>query len=273
VAGRMSTHRGTVTDADAGEARGFEVVVLGSAGTRPGAGQVCSGYLFRTPSARVVADLGYGSSSTLYHIVAAGEIDAIVLSHRHADHCVDLVGLYYAMRFHPDGPLSVDVYAPPGTGEFMSGMVGDNSEPAFRDLCRFHEVGAGDRLRFGDIDVEVHDSIHVVPSISVRVEHNGRVVTYSGDSAGGDPLVTAARDADLFICEASWLGSPDDYDDGIHLTASGAGQVAQDAGVGHLLLTHIWPDNDLDRSVREASETFAGPIGIAKDGDIWAVGG
>jgi ribonuclease BN (tRNA processing enzyme) len=269
----MSSLRGSVTDADAREARGFEVVVLGSAGTYPGPGRLCSGYLFRTPSTNVVVDMGYGSTSNLFRLIPPEAIDAVILSHAHADHCVDLVGTYYALRFHADGEQEIDVYAPPGTGEFISSLVPSDSTPGVLDICRFHDVGHGDRLEIGDLVLDLYESVHVVPTVSVRVTDGTAVATYSGDSAGGGRLVEAARGADLFICEASWVGSSDDYDDGVHLTATGAGEVARDADVETLLLTHIWPANDRDRTRDEAHDAFGRDVDLAEDGDIWTVGG
>ncbi|MGH3441860.1 MAG: MBL fold metallo-hydrolase [Nitriliruptorales bacterium] len=250
----------------------LEVVVLGASGTHPSAGRACSGYLVRTPSTNLVLDMGNGSTTRLYEHVRVEDVDAIVLSHPHADHCVDLIGFYYALRFHPDAPLSVDVHAPPGTEEFLAQLVSSDSEARFGDVCRFHDARPGGELEVGDLRVRFFPSIHVVPAVSVRIEHDGRVVTYSGDSAGGEWLEQAARDADLFLCEASWQGSADAYPAGLHLTATGAGEVATAAGAKSLVLTHLWPANDRDTVRAEAEAAFGRRIDFAEDRDVWRVG-
>jgi ribonuclease BN (tRNA processing enzyme) len=254
------------------ESDGLEVVVLGSAGTHPGPGRACSGFLFRTRRASVVVDLGYGSSTNLYRIMAPEELDAVILSHEHPDHCVDLVGMYYALRFHPAGPLSIDVHAPPGTGEFLGQLLSGDSSATFPEVCCFHDAEPGDVLEVGDLRIELFASLHVVPTISVRVEHDGQVVTYSADSAGGSWLRDAARDADLFICEATWLGDVDDHPEGVHLTARGAGEIAREAGARQLVLTHIYPGNDREQTRGEAAEAYGGEVHLAEDGQVWRVG-
>lgn len=254
------------------EASGLEVVVLGSSGTRPGPGRACSGLLFRTREANVVVDLGYGASMNLYQLVKPEEIDAVILSHEHPDHCVDLIGLYYALRFHPDGPLSVDVHAPPGTGDFLAQMLSGDSSSSFPRICRFQDAEPGDVLEIGDLEVRIFASLHVVPTISVRVEHDDVVATYSADSAGGSWLREAARDADLFICEATWVGDGSDKPEGVHLTAEGAGRIAREAGARQLLLTHLYPGTDRDRSQREAATAYGGDVAFAEDGQVWRVG-
>lgn len=251
----------------------FELVVCGSAGTHPGAGRACSGYLVRSADTRVMLDCGNGSTSLLQRETAIDALDAVVISHRHHDHWADLIGIYYALRFHADGPRSIDVYAPPGTHPFIAQILSDDAAAVFDDVCEFHDVGDGDAVTVGDLDLRFTHSEHVVPTVSVRVEHGGAALAYSSDSAGGPQLIEAARDADLFLCEASWLGRPDDWPEGVHLTARGAGQHGRAAEVGRLLVTHLWPSNDRDVARRDASEAFGdGPVELAEDGQTWQVG-
>jgi ribonuclease BN (tRNA processing enzyme) len=255
------------------EADGFEVVVLGTAGTHPGPGRACSGFLFRTPTTSVVVDLGYGSTANLYQLLAPEDLDAVVISHRHPDHCADLIGMYYALRFHEDGPRTVDVHAPQGTGPFLASLLSGDSQDAFHEVCRFHDAEPGATLEIGDLEIGFHASLHVVPTVSVRVSQDGAVATYSADSAGGAWLVEAARDADLFICEATWTGDADDYPEGVHLTAGGAGAVAREAGAERLVLTHLWPRMDRERAREEAAATYGGAVSLAEDGEVWDVAG
>ncbi|HEX2028422.1 MAG TPA: MBL fold metallo-hydrolase [Nitriliruptorales bacterium] len=251
----------------------FDVVVLGSAGTHPGPGRVCSGYLFRTDRTRVVVDCGNGSTSNLYRILPLEQLDAVILTHRHHDHCADLIGLYYALRFHPDGERSIDVLAPPGTAPFLAQMLSDDAAQRFHEVCCFRDVAHGDHVTIGDLDFTFFDSPHAVPSVAVRAEHRGGVATYSGDSGGGPSLQEAARDADLFLCEATWTGDPEQYPPELHLTASEAGATAQAAGVRQLVLTHLYPTNDRERALSEAQERFDGSVELADDLMVYRVGG
>lgn len=251
----------------------FELVVCGSSGTHPGPGRNCSGYLLRTPGAKVMVDCGNGSTSVLQQEVAFEELDAVVITHRHHDHWADLVGLYYALRFHPDGPREIDVHAPAGTRDFVAQLLSDDAAAIFEQVCRFHDATPGGHVTIGDLDLTFADSEHVVPTVAVRAEHGGAVLAYSSDSSGGPALVEIARGADLFLCEASWLGHPDEWPQGVHLTARGAGEHGRIAEVDHLLLTHMWPTNDRDRALDEAREAYGdGPLDLAEDGQIWQVG-
>lgn len=249
----------------------FEIAILGSSGTYPSAGRMCSGYLFRADGTQVVVDCGHGSVGNLQRHTRLEDVDAFVISHGHADHCVDLIGVYYALRFHPDGQRSVDVYAPAGVRERLSCMLSGDSSQSFSEVCRFHEVEGGDHLEIGALSLDLYASVHPLPTVSVRASHGDRVATYSGDSAGGPDLVDAARDAHLFICEATYPGDPGDHPDGLHLTGKGAGEVARKAEVGGLALTHLWPRIDRDRTRQEAESTFGAEVALVDDGEIWEV--
>lgn len=248
----------------------FEVVVLGSAGTHPSRQRVCSGYLLRTSTTNLLIDCGNGSTHTLQRFCDLDELDAVVISHRHADHCVDLVGAYYALRFHDGGQRRIDVHAPPGTAEMLAGLVGDSTE-TFREICRFHDIGPGDQLDVGDVRLDFFEANHSVPTVAIRATVDGRVVCYSGDSGGGDGLIAAASGADLFICEASWQGPRTNFPSGLHLTAAEAGRIAAEAGAGRLVLTHIWPANDLSVSRAEAEAHFGADVSLAEDGQVLTV--
>ena len=247
----------------------FEVVVLGSSGTHPGAGRACSGYLLRADGADVLVDCGNGSTANLLKLTAPERLAAVLLTHRHADHCVDLIGMYYALAFHRDGPQAVDVYAPSDVADHLSVLVDSNTR--FTDVCRFHDVAPGDHLEVGALAVDLFASDHPVPTVSVRAVVDGAVVAYSADSAGGTDLVECARGADLFLCEATWQGEPESHPPGVHLTARGAAAVARDAGVGRLVLTHLWPALHPERSLAEAASGFDGALSLAEDGQTWTV--
>ena len=243
----------------------MRLTVLGSSGTSTGPGSVCSGYLVRTASTNVLVDAGNGSTANLQLEIGLEELDAVVISHRHADHCVDLIGLHHAVRARGGAAVGVPLYAAPGVVEALAGLTSREAPDVFEDSFDAHTVHAGEELLIGDLRIELFESEHPPPTLSMRIRGDGRVLTYSADSAGGPQLVAAARGADLFLCEATWQGAAEDHPPGIHLTAEAAGRVAATAEVDRLLLTHIAGHLDREVSRAEAAATFGREVELATD--------
>jgi ribonuclease BN (tRNA processing enzyme) len=249
----------------------FELTVLGSAGSHTGPGSACSGYLFDADGTRFMVDCGNGSTANLQRFLPFHELDAVLVTHRHVDHCVDLIGMYYALRFHPDGPKQVRLYAAHEVLDALTSLLTSDSQLKFLEAFDVHEVAGGDRFEVGPIAVELADSEHPVPTVSAAIEAAGVRVVYSSDSAGGAGLVDLARGADLFLCEATWQGDADQHPPDLHLTARDAGRLATEAGVEHLVLTHVLGSLDREVSRAEAAETFHGRLEVAEDLKRWTL--
>lgn len=248
------------------------LTVLGSAGSHTGKGRLCSGYLVRAGDTSVLLDAGNGSTANLQRFVALRDLDAIVISHRHIDHCIDLVGCFYALRFDPAfRDRRLPIYAAAEVDETLTGLMSSDSSMRFAEVFAHEQVGDGDRVQVGPLDLSFARTIHPPPTVATRLEVEGRTLVYSADTAGGDDLVTFASGADLFLCDATWTGDAGDWPSGIHLTASGAGAVAREAGVGKLVLTHLAGATDRDRALSEAREVFDGPVELAEDLDVHAL--
>lgn len=232
---------------------------------------MCSSYLLRAGDTQVLVDCGYGSTSNLYRVARIEDLAAIVLTHAHPDHCVDLVGIYYALKFHSGGEQTIDVYAPAGTAETLAGLLSGDSQQEFENICHFQDVSGGDRLEIDDLSLDFRWSVHPVPTISVRASHQGTVVAYSADSAGGSSLVDTAREADLFLCEATWPDEADHYPSDVHLSPQGAARVAAEAEARSLVLTHLWPSTDRAQVRRRAETAYDGPVRLAEDGQVWMI--
>lgn len=239
------------------------VTVFGCAGTRPGRGQVCSSYLVEADGYRLLLDCGNGSLANLQQRIDVADVDAVVVSHLHPDHFVDLYGLYYALRFHSDGPRAVPVYAPSGTRDFVARLL--HSEDTFAEVCAFSEVAAGDRLALGPLEVELFAANHPIETLASRVVADDTVVAFSADSAPTPALADCARDAELFLCDASWLDREGPYPAGVHMTGAQAGRQAVDAGAQRLVVTHVYPTLDPVEVAAEAARAYDGEIMIARD--------
>lgn len=237
--------------------------VLGCAGTHPSATRMCSSYLVTAGEYRLLLDCGNGALTNLQKICDVADIDAVVISHLHHDHFADIYGLYYALRFHSKGPLSVPIYAPAGAQEFLNQLLGDFD--TFGQVCRFEKVAAGDRRKLGPLTATFFAANHPVEAHATRLELDGTVLTYTGDSAPTPALVAAAREADLFIADCTWLERQRPLPQNVHMTGYEAGQHAQQAAVKRLMITHVYPSNDPADVAAEAAQAFDGEILIATD--------
>lgn len=244
---------------------GVSLTVCGSAGTHPGPARSCSSYLVHAGDDRLVLDLGNGSLRNLMQRCDVADLDAVILSHLHPDHCVDIYGLYYALRFHPSGSGSVDVYGPSGGGSHLAQILGDPSEPSFYEILRFRDAAAGDVFEVGAMTVRLFAAEHPVTTIASRIEVDGKVLAFTGDSAPTTRLVECAQGADVLLADATWQESDRPLPAGIHMTGREAGDLAAAAGVTRLVLTHILPTNDPAVTAAEAAEAFDGEILLATD--------
>lgn len=250
---------------------GFDLHVLGSAGSHTGPDRVCSGYLLESGGTRVLVDCGNGASATLQQFCRFDQLDAIVITHRHVDHCIDLIGMYYGLRFHEQGHKSVRMYAAPEVHDMLTGLLDRDSAFAFNEVFHHVPIEAGDHFSVGPFDITCFPSIHPVPTVSLRIEAEGRTLTYSSDSAGGPDLEAAAAGCDLFLCEATWYGDPSSWPPGIHLTAGQAGELARRIGVDRLMITHVLGSLDPDKSRKEAAKTFGDEVELAREGETTRV--
>lgn len=247
----------------------LKLTVLGSAGSHPGVGRLCSGYLVESATTSVLLDAGNGATANLQRFLPLNGLDAVAISHRHVDHCIDLIGMFYALRFDPAFTTRIPLFAPDEVYETLTGLLSDDSAMAFDEVFDHTRVAPGDSVEMGDLRLRFAHSEHSTPAVSMRVETKGASLVYSGDSSGGSSLVEIARNAQLFLCEATWAGDAQDLPTGIHLTASQAAQIAAEAQVERLVLTHIAGGTDRDQVRREAEAAFDGPVALADDLDVY----
>jgi ribonuclease BN (tRNA processing enzyme) len=149
----------------------------------------------------------------------------------------------------------------------MAQAYGLDPEPGMSAAFDFVTMTPGTR-RIGPFAVTTEHVNHPVETFGFRIEHGGRVLAYSADTGPSDTLVTLARQADLLLCEASFLDRPD-LPGGLHMSGRQAGEHAARAGAGHLVLTHLVPWNDKQRSFDEASDAFGGKISLAASGQAF----
>ncbi|AGZ39561.1 MBL fold metallo-hydrolase [Actinoplanes friuliensis] len=243
----------------------MRLTVLGCAGSFPGPESACSAYLVEAEGFRLLIDFGSGSLSALQRYAGIGAVDAIMLTHLHCDHMLDACTYVVVRRYAPGGPLPpLPVYAPMGAAERISAAYSSENEPV-DDVYTFYGLQPG-TFPIGPFTVTADRVNHPIETYGVRVEHNGKVLAYSSDTAPCDSLLRLAQGADLFLCEASYLDGVENPPD-LHLTGGEAGEAATKADVGKLLLTHLVPAWVSEAStVEAASAAYAGPVEVVRPG-------
>lgn len=249
----------------------MRLTVIGCSGSFPGPDSPASSYLVEHEGFRLLLDLGSGALGPLQRYSALSGVGAVCLSHLHPDHCLDLCGYWVAQTYGPDGPgPQIPVYGPAGTARRMAQAYGLDEHPGMTRAFDFGTLEPGTR-EIGPFRVTLAHMNHPVETFGFRVEAGDRVLAYSADTGESAALVDLARDADVLLCEASFLEGPD-LPEGLHLTARQAAKHATRAGAQHLLLTHLVPWNDRERTREEATAAFDGPLTLATSGLVVDLG-
>lgn len=251
----------------------MKVTVLGCSGSVPGPDSPASGYLIEADGYRLVLDMGHGAFGALQRYVAPADVDAIVVSHLHADHCIDLTAYVVALRYGGAGYRT----AGPNGRIPLVGVPGtrDRLEAAYDPLARklsLHELfafltpGPG---QLGPFTMSYAPMNHPTPTYAVRIQWQDRSLVYSADTGVSGELVGLARGADVLVCEAS-VGPDEAQIPDLHLTGRQAGEHADRAGVDRLIVTHVPPWNSRQAAADEAADAFHGPVEVAHPGaEYW----
>jgi len=240
---------------------GLNLTILGCSGTYPAAGNACSSYLVRTASTTVLLDLGPGALAKAQEHIDLVDVDAIVLTHDHPDHWLDLPVARNAYRYIFDR-THLPVYATAATVAQASPFCDGDATFAWTTLTE------DSRVTIGDLDLRFSRTAHPVETLATWIESGSASIMYSADTGPGWwPTAFDAR-PDLALIEATYEEvQPHD----VHLTAAEAGERAASVGAGRLVLTHLLPGVDPERQRAAASETFGKPVEVAEPGVTFTV--
>ncbi len=256
-----------------------ELIVLGAAPAytdRPGS--AASSYLLRHGSAALLLDLGQGAFANLASTLEPSSLSAVLVSHLHPDHFIDLVPLRHYLKWEFDPPRRVRVLAPAGLGDRLDALDG---QPGFAAAAL--DVGQLSEgvHRIGSFDVTVRRVEHTEESYAFRVavaaEGAGGTgasaaagLVYSGDCSRAEDLVPLIRPGDTLLSEASFGAGPV-LPGAQHITSGDAGRAASIGRASRLLLTHILPGHSRTDILAAAHAAFSGPLQLVTEGDRFTV--
>lgn len=235
------------------------LTVLGGNGGYPEPGQACGGFLIDWDGFRVVLDLGYATLPRLLAHVPSADVDAVVITHEHPDHCIDLHGLFRIHRYGRPTAQRIPVYCPPGVLGRLDGL-----EPEL-DLQTVFDVNPlPGTYRLGPFTLSCLELPHFVPNMGIRLVTPTTAIAYTGDTGPDPRLAELGRNVDLYIVDATDRPGEAEQTNRNLLSAKEAGQWAARAGAARLLLTHFWPGSDRRAAVLAAREGFSGEVHAAE---------
>ncbi|GAA3574625.1 MBL fold metallo-hydrolase [Amycolatopsis ultiminotia] len=241
----------------------MRLTILGCSGSIPGPDTAASGYLLEAEGFRLGLELGNGAFAQLQTVLDPFDLDALVLSHLHSDHCADVNALTVLRRYHPAPPYparprQLPLYAPPDAPSRLAhAYAADADERESADLSDVYEFHAlrEEAVQIGPFDVTAVKVYHPTPAFGLRIAYGGSILAYTGDTGQCRALGELADGVDVLLSEASWTDATD-RPEGVHLSGKQAGELAKDAGAGRLLLTHVAPWSDRDAVLAEARVVF-----------------
>ena len=256
----------------------LSVTILGSSGSYASPGNPCSGYLVRSPGAAVLLDCGPGITGPLQKIVNFDDLSAIIVTHAHFDHWIELLVLRTVYKAFRPRARRLSVHGPISTRIAYAGAV--RWAGSTEDRCRmdrhssypfeWHTIRSRSMVTIADQDWSFAETDHQRPTLATRVDSTGRSFAFSADTGPKWDFRSLGEGIDLAMCEATHC-SECKHSNKYHMTARQAARAADVAGIKRLLLTHIAPCCDPDAQKAEAGSVFVGSVEVALPGLVFTV--
>lgn len=248
------------------------VTILGGSAASPNAGMGCAGLLVQTTRTTLLLDFGPGTLPELRRHADFRTLSAVIISHMHIDHMLDLLALRHALAYNPiPPPRPVSIWLPPGGRDILDRATAPfdacDAPGRFASTVDVQEYAPLQPLQIGDTRVTFAPAVHYIPSWAIRVQTPAGDLGYTGDSGPTAPLAAFFADVDLLVAEATLLeaGGHDDAPRG-SLTAAEAGVLAEASRSRALILTHIWEERGFEAAREQATTTYSDTIHLARPG-------
>jgi ribonuclease BN (tRNA processing enzyme) len=261
-----------------------QVTVLGKSPSWQDAAGACSGYLVQEDGFTLLLDCGNGVFSKLRRHCDYVDVDAVLITHLHADHFLDLVPFSYALSYAPrqqpvpvgghpgtSHPARPRLYLPQGAAMVLRTIVGCwGAEDLVDKAFSVHEYGSADELTAGPLRIRFCEVPHFTVTHAVDLAANGSRFTFSADCRPNDELVAFAHGTDVLMIEAT-LPRPERTGIRGHLTAREAGELGRRAGARRLVVTHYSDELDCEWTRAEAVDGYGGPVEMAVEDAVYTV--
>jgi ribonuclease BN (tRNA processing enzyme) len=250
----------------------MRLTVLGGSAASPNTGAGCAGFLVQRGETRIVLDLGPGTLQELRRHTDFRSLSAVIISHMHVDHMLDLIALRHALAYNPiPAPGPVPVWLPPGGAAMLAQVTAPfdlcDDPGLFAATVSVQEYDPAQPLQVGEIEVRFQRTVHILPTWAMRVVAPEGDLGYTADGGPTSPWDHLLRGVRVLIAEATLLepGTRPVTQRG-SLTATEAGELAHRSGAETLLLTHMWEERGFEAARKEARTAFAGTIAVAGPG-------
>jgi ribonuclease BN (tRNA processing enzyme) len=259
-----------------------QLTILGKSPSWPDAGGACSGYLVEEQGFRLLLDCGPGVFGKARELIDYATVDAVLITHMHSDHFLDLIPFSYALAYAPrqqpvpvggypgtDCPACPPLHAPPGAIEVFRHIVCCwGKEDLIETAFEISEYEPSADLEVGPFTVRFCEVPHFIPTFAVDLTSHDTRFTFSADCSPNEELVGFARDTQLLLIEAT-LPRPERTGIRGHLTPGEAGDHGRRAGAQRLILTHYSDELDPAWVQSEAEQTYGDSVELAREGAVY----
>lgn len=265
----------------------MRLTVVGSTGSMSGPEGAASCYMVQADGVdantgekrtwSLIMDLGPGAFGQLWKFLTPRDLDAVLISHGHADHMADIISLQVYLKWHPDGEIrGLPVYGPEETPTRIVQVEGYRTDFDEYEAFDFHPIQHGTQFEVGPMKISAFRGLHTVESYGFRIEGpaesgGSEIVTlaYTGDTDSCDAMEVMAKDVDLLLSECGFTDEVEVR--GIHLSGTRAAQISKNAGAKTLVLTHIQPWTDISVPLTEAEKVLGSRPEVAEVGKTWSL--
>ncbi|MEV9641164.1 MBL fold metallo-hydrolase [Mammaliicoccus sciuri] len=244
----------------------MNIIPLGIWGGYPKANSATSSFLLEHDGFHCLMDCGSGVLASLQNYIALEQLDAVVISHYHADHIADIGSLQYSrlIQYYLGNPSpALPIYGHTKDEEHFAKLT-------YKEQTRGIEIAENHTVQIGPFTVSFCPTVHPVYCLAMKFTVDDKSVVFTADTEWADQLVSFAKNTDLLISEANLYEEHIGKSPG-HLAGSQAGKLASEASAEQLVLTHLPHHGDLQDILQAAQTTFTGTAEIAEVGKFYSL--